>query len=216
MTRRAKRRTARGFTLLEVLIALAIVALSAGALLGTITSSASNISYLKDKTLSEWVALNVLTEIRIDPQFPAEGKRTGNTEMGGMRWQWEQEVGKLPVEGMFRIDVRVRPTGETVDDSRKADERLEQKPLESEASGAATEKLNWTTQVTGVIGSSRSPIQQPIAIGYYNNNTQQTGTPGGPNNPGNPGNPGSPGSPGTPGSPGSPGTPGTKPGPADR
>jgi len=216
MNRPTTRRTARGFTLLEVLIALAIVALSAGALLGTITSSASNISYLRDKTLSEWVALNVLTEIRIDPQFPAEGKRTGNAELGGMRWQWEQEVGKLPVEGMWRIDVRVRPTGETVDDSRKVDETSEQKPLESEASGAATEKLNWTTQVTGVIGSSRSPRQQPIAVTYYDSTSQQTGGPGGPNNAGNPANPGSPGSPGTPGAPGTPGTPGTKPSPLDR
>ena len=63
-------RTRRGFTLLEVLIALAIVALSAGALLGTITSSASNVAYLQDKTLAEWVALNRLTEIRIAQQMP--------------------------------------------------------------------------------------------------------------------------------------------------
>lgn len=215
MNSRATRRAARGFTLLEVLIALAIVALSAGALLGTITSSASNISYLKDKTLSEWVALNVLTEIRIDPQFPSEGKRTGNAELGGMRWQWEQEVGKLPIEGMFRVDVRVRPTGETVDDSRKADERTEQKPLESEASGAATEKLNWTTQVTGVIGSSRSPIQTAV-VDYYNSQSNQPGNPGGPNTGGSPATPGSPGSPGTPGTPGSPGSPGPKPSPMDR
>jgi len=108
MNRFARRRSARGFTLLEVLIALAIVALSAGALMGTITSSASNISYLKDKTLSEWVALNVLTDIRIGQQMPDPGKRTGNAEMGGLRWQWEQEVSELPVKGMWRIDVRVR------------------------------------------------------------------------------------------------------------
>ena len=45
----------RGFTLLEVLIALAVVALSASALLGTVTSSGSNVAYLHDKTLAEWV-----------------------------------------------------------------------------------------------------------------------------------------------------------------
>ena len=82
-----------------MLIALAIVAMSAGALLGTITSSASNVSYLKDKTLAEWVALNRLTEIRIAQQMPDKGKRTGNAEMGGMRWQWEEEVTEMPVEG---------------------------------------------------------------------------------------------------------------------
>ena len=98
----------RGFTLLEVLIALAIVALSVGALLGTVTSSASNISYLKDKTLAEWVALNRLTEIRIAKLMPDQGKRTGSAEMAGMRWQWEEEVTELPIKGMFRIDVRAR------------------------------------------------------------------------------------------------------------
>ena len=116
-----------------MLIALAIVALSAGALLGTVTSSASNISFLKDKTLAEWVALNRLTEIRIAQQFPAEGKRTGNAELGGLRWQWEEEVSKLPIEGMLRVDVRVRPTGETVDDSRPIDKPTEQKDAKSEA-----------------------------------------------------------------------------------
>jgi len=82
----------RGFTLLEVLIALAIVAMAVGALLGTITSSASNISYLRSKTIAEWVALNHLTEVRISQQMPDTGRRTGYTVMAGMRWQWEQEV----------------------------------------------------------------------------------------------------------------------------
>ena len=59
--------------MLEVLIALAIVAMSVGALLGTVTSSASNVIYLKEKMLAEWVALNRLTEVRIDQQMPAKG-----------------------------------------------------------------------------------------------------------------------------------------------
>jgi general secretion pathway protein I len=79
-------RQQRGFTLLEVLIALAIVAMSVGALLGTITSSASNVIYLKDKTLAEWVALNRLTEVRIDQQMPGKGNRSGNSVMAGQRW----------------------------------------------------------------------------------------------------------------------------------
>ena len=103
-----------------MLIALAIVAMSVGALLGTVTSSASNVIYLKDKTLAEWVALNRLTEIRIDQHMPDMGKRSGNAVMGGMRWEWEEEVIELPIEGMFRIEVRAQPTGETVDDTRPA------------------------------------------------------------------------------------------------
>src|SRR5438034_7547550 len=103
-----------GFTLLEVLIALAIVALAVGALLGTVTSSASNVIYLKDKTLAQWVALNRLTEIRIAQILPDKGSRTGFSEMSGTKWQWEQEVIELPVKGLFRVEVRARSTGESV------------------------------------------------------------------------------------------------------
>jgi general secretion pathway protein I len=198
----------RGFTLLEVLIALAIVALSVGALLGTVTSSASSISYLKDKTLAEWVALNRLTEIRIAKVMPDPGKRTGSAEMAGMRWQWEEEVGELPIKGMFRIDVRARPTGETVDDSRQTEKPTSQQVRESTTSGSATEKLNWMTTVTGVVSSARSDRQDAIAVALRG----MAGASGGNNNPGGPNNQ-TPGTPGMPGSPTNPGNPGTTPSP---
>jgi general secretion pathway protein I len=196
----------RGFTLLEVLIALAIVAMSAGALLGTVTSSASNVSYLKDKTLAEWVALNRLTEIRIAQQFPDPGKRTGNAELGGMKWQWEQEVTELPFKGLWQIDVRARPTGETVEDTEDKDEPTAQKTDEGDTSGSDTEKLSWMATVTGVISTARSPRQDPIAAKLTGKATQQAG-PGGPNNPRNPGGPGTPRAPGMPGTPGNPAQP---------
>jgi len=202
MKSRIQRQNAsRGFTLLEVLIALAIVAMSAGALLGTITSSASNVSYLKDKTLAEWVALNRLTEIRIAQQMPDKGKRTGNAEMGGMRWQWEQEVTEMPlVEGLFRVDVRARPTGESVDDSHEPEESDAQTETKSEASGSETEKLAWTTTVTGFVGSARSERREPIASPLHGGAGRE-----GSNNQGGGGNNGNPATPGAPGMPGMPG-----------
>lgn len=199
----------RGFTLLEVLIALAIVALSVGALLGTVTSSASNVSYLKDKTLAEWVALNRLTEIRTAKLMPDTGKRTGSAEMGGMRWQWEEEVTELPIKGMFRIDVRARPTGETVDDSRQLDKPTTQQVAKSEASTSATDKLTWTTTVTGVMSSSRSAIQDAVAWPMRGQAGSSQGTP----NNQTPGGPRTPGAPGAPGAPGSTPKPGGKPNP---
>jgi general secretion pathway protein I len=205
MTRTRAHTTTRGFTLIEVLIALAIVAMSVGALLGTLTSAASNISYLRDKTLAEWVALNRLTEIRIAQLMPDKGKRTGYSEMGGKRWQWEQEVVELPVvKGMLRIDVRARPTGETVDDSRELQKPSAQKEPDSSPSGGELEKVSWTTTVTGVISTARSARSSSIATTYRGN------IPGGPGNPGGggPGNtPGAPGMPGMPGKPRNPNNP---------
>lgn len=155
-----------GFTLLEVLIALVIVTLAVSALLGTVTSSGSNVAYLREKTVAEWVALNRLTEIRISQQFPDKGRRTGNAEMGGMRWQWEEVVTELPVKGMFRIEIRARPTGDFVDDSRKLRESsTAQKETESKRAGSEMDKLNWTTTVFGVVGTSQSARREAIASG---------------------------------------------------
>jgi general secretion pathway protein I len=170
----------RGFTLLEVLIALAIVAMSVGALLGTITSSASNVIYLKDKTLAEWVALNRLTEVRIDQNMPGVGARIGNSVMGGQRWEWKEEVIELPIKGMFRVEVRAHPTGELVDDSRPVDKPTEQKLSPSTSAGTAKDSIAWTTSVVGVVGSARSDIRDSVA--YPFEGMQQT-----PQNPG--GNP---------------------------
>jgi general secretion pathway protein I len=172
----------RGFTLLEVLVALFIVALAVGALLGTVTSSASNIDYLRQKTLAEWVALNRLTEIRIAQQMPDKGKRTGNSEMAGMRWQWEEEVIELPVKGLFRVEVRARATGEPVDDSRPLAEPTAQKDPESHTAGSELDKLAWTTSAIGVVGSSQSPRRNSIGAAFIGLNPQA----GAPNNPGGP------------------------------
>ena len=166
----------RGFTLIEVLIALAIVALAVGALLGTVTSSASNIIYLKEKTLAEWVALNRLTELRIAQQMPAKGRRTGTTDMAGVRWQWAEEVIELPVKGMFRIEVRARSTGEFVDDQKTVSKPSAQKEPEGKSAGDEVDKLAWTTSVVGVVGTSGSERREAVAaeLGAQ----PQTGAPG--------------------------------------
>ncbi len=172
-------RHAHGFTLIEVLVALAIVAMAMGALLGTVTSSASSVIYLKEKTIAEWVALNRLTEVRIAKSMPDLGRRTGKSDMGGMRWQWEEEVTELPIKGMIRIEVRARPTGETVDDTRPTQKSSAQKETESTSSGSETDKLNWTTTAIGVVSTARSDRLTPIAAPYSGD---LQGGPG-PNNP---------------------------------
>ena len=182
----------RGFTLMEVLIALVIVTLAVSALLGTVTSSASNVGYLKDKTLAEWVALNRLTEIRIAQQMPDKGRRTGNTDMAGMRWQWEEEVTELPVKGMFRVEIRARPTGEFVDDQKTAaSKETSQKESESKSAGDEMDKLGWTTSVFGVVGTSQSARREAIAAEFASQG--QAGGPGAPG--GGKGQPGQPGQP---------------------
>jgi general secretion pathway protein I len=184
---KARSATPRGFTLMEVLIALVIVTLAVSALLGTVTSSGSNVSYLRDKTIAEWVALNRLTEVRIAQQVPDKGRRVGETDMAGMHWQWEEEVTELPVKGMFRVEIRARPTGEFVDDEKaeKSDGKpTEQKESESRSAGSEVDKLAWMTSVFGVVGTSQSARREAIATAYAN--SSDTGGPGTPGEPGEP------------------------------
>ena len=58
-------RSRRGFTLIEVIIALFVVALGIGALLTTLVSSADSLGRLRDKSMAEWIALNRISEVRL-------------------------------------------------------------------------------------------------------------------------------------------------------
>jgi general secretion pathway protein I len=196
------KRQPRGFTLLEVLIALAIVTMSVAALLGAVTSSASNILYLKDKTFAEWVALNRITEIRTAEQMPDVGKRSGSAEMGGQKWQWEEEVAELPIKGLFRIDVRVRSLGEapnTPNVPADASRGTQVTTTNSTTTGSDLKNASWMTTATGVVGSAQSTRRQAIAapMGDLNAGGGPGGKPGDSlhddsNNPNNPGGPKSP------------------------
>ena len=102
-------RRGRGFTLIEVLVALAIVVIGMAAVLGTLTSSANTISYLRDKTFAQWVALNQISTLRISGQMTPVGNSDGNIDFAGRSWHWRREVIATQVPGVVRIDVKVRP-----------------------------------------------------------------------------------------------------------
>jgi len=114
----APRRPARGFTLLEVLVALAIVVLGMAAVLGTLTSSADTVAYLRDKTFANWVALNQIATVRLSVQAPQTGKSDGDVDFAGRKWHWHQEVSALPQPGMSRIEVSARPADAGTDSDR--------------------------------------------------------------------------------------------------
>jgi general secretion pathway protein I len=155
-----------GFTLIEVLVALAIVTLGMAALLSTLSSSADSVSYQRDKTFAEWVALNRLTEVRTSLQRPSKGKSDGEVELGGRKWKWSQEIMDTEIKGILRIDVSVRP---------------------SDAAGPADR--GWYTTVSGITGDALTPPSgalDPFAV-------PPPGPPGGPGGPGGANNPQQPG-----------------------
>jgi general secretion pathway protein I len=98
-----------GFTLIEVAVALIVVSLGMLAVIETVGGTARNSSYMRDKTVAHWVAMNKLTETRLLPSAPAIDKSSDEVEMGGREWRWTMEVKQTPVESIRRIDISVRP-----------------------------------------------------------------------------------------------------------
>ena len=107
--RRARRHRTRGFTLIEVLAALVIVALGMLGVIQAVTQTARNGTYLREKTLAHWVAMNVITEQRLQPSPPNAAEISDEVEFAGQRWRWTLAVTQTSVESMRRMDVSVRP-----------------------------------------------------------------------------------------------------------
>lgn len=112
-SRSADRRPARGtrprgFTLIEVLAALVIVALGMLGVIQAVTQTARNGTYLREKTLAHWVALNVITERRLQPAPPEVSETSDEVEFAGQRWRWTLNVSQTEVESLRRMDVSVR------------------------------------------------------------------------------------------------------------
>jgi general secretion pathway protein I len=101
----------RGFTLIEVMVALFVIALSVGALLTTLVSAADTVGYLRERSFAQWVALNRVSEVRLGNSAPEPGVTRDTVGFAGSRWSREQEVSDAGIGGLLRIDVRVALLG---------------------------------------------------------------------------------------------------------
>jgi general secretion pathway protein I len=98
-----------GFTLIEVMVALVVIALGMIGVIQAVSQTASNSGYLRDKTVAHWVAMNQLTAVRLQKAAPGVDKSSDEVEMAGRSWKWTMEVTQTPVETIRRIDISVRP-----------------------------------------------------------------------------------------------------------
>ncbi|MCP4040639.1 MAG: type II secretion system minor pseudopilin GspI [Gammaproteobacteria bacterium] len=95
--------TARGFTLLEVLVALAVVAIALAAAVKAVGVNADNAAYLRDKTIAHWIALNRITEQQLLEEWPSPGTSSGTAAMAGNDWSWEVTVSETSDSDVRKI-----------------------------------------------------------------------------------------------------------------
>ena len=101
-----------GFTLIEVLVALAVVVVSFVALYAVVLQMVRATTLMQEKTIATWVAHNRLTELRLEDSYPAAGNSEGDVEMAGSVWLYRTEVKSTESEDIRQVIVRVSTENE--------------------------------------------------------------------------------------------------------
>jgi len=104
-----------GFTLVEVLVALAVLAIALAGIM-RVTSQAISTSYtLRERNLALWVAQNRLVMHQLKRDWPDTDTVDGDAEMAGGKWFWREQVSATPQKDMRRIEISVRRTADSKD-----------------------------------------------------------------------------------------------------
>lgn len=101
------RGNASGFTLLEVMLALAVFAFAGTALLKVAGSSLLGTAHIERLSVAQWVAANQLVEANLSDKWPPQ-KSSGEVEMAGREWFWQQIVQETEDKNMRAITIEVR------------------------------------------------------------------------------------------------------------
>lgn len=102
-----KTRYQKAFTLLEVLIALAVLSIGMITLVKVSNQNTLQSLYLKDKTIAQWVAINKVNEIKITG-WPNTGRSTGEVEMANLTWSWKLKVTNTLHKNIRQLEIEVR------------------------------------------------------------------------------------------------------------
>ena len=106
------RRKQTGFTVIEVLVAVAIVGLSLAAVVASMAQMIDSGNAMRERTYAAWIAQNRITEVRVSPRIPELGDSTGTVEYANVEWTWRMVISETGVPDLFRIDVSVELANE--------------------------------------------------------------------------------------------------------
>ena len=96
-----------GFTLLEVLVAMAVVAVAMAALWKGLGQGQMVSQALPERIMARWVAQNHVILKQVMAEWPEPGNNSGSESMGGRLWYWQEQIINTSDQDMKRITVRV-------------------------------------------------------------------------------------------------------------
>ena len=94
--------------MIEVLVAMTIIAVGVSALVGSAASSAWRADFLREREFGRWVASNVLAELQVVPAWPSIGSKNTEVEMGTLTWYVRTRTQAVADADLRRVDVEVR------------------------------------------------------------------------------------------------------------
>jgi len=118
MTSTTKCYRQRGFTLIEVMVALTVVAVTLPALLFLLSQQIDGAAYLRDRSVAQWVAADRVAEVQLavaKQQRANKGVIAGESERAGQVWYWQSEIQETPLPGFMRLTVTVFKTENSSD-----------------------------------------------------------------------------------------------------
>lgn len=100
-------KTHRGMTLLEVMLALVILASAGLAVMQSASQALNNQSYLQQKTFAMWIASNRLAELKLEKQWPTSSWRNEEVEFAGTTWYWRHKGVATSDANFTALDIEV-------------------------------------------------------------------------------------------------------------
>lgn len=99
---------AKGFTLIEVLVAMTIIAVGVSALVSSAGASAWRADYLREREFGRWVASNALATMQVLPAWPDVGTKNTEVRMGRLQWYLTTRTQAVADPDLRRVDIEVR------------------------------------------------------------------------------------------------------------
>lgn len=96
-----------GLTLIEVLIALAIISIAMTAVIKASSQNIRGTSYLEKKTIATWVATQLINEVRANSRSLKQDDEQGNTVMLGETWYWQLKQEETPNKRIKKIVAQI-------------------------------------------------------------------------------------------------------------